>query len=342
LAEKTEKTSNLSEHSGKIIDDRSLYPFGSSPVTGIHARTFKPHFKKGVGLMKYRFFVRLIALSISLSWFVGLGAAETQKPLQIAILPCNNIEITFKKYYPLLKYLTEQTQLDVKLVVPADFTSFEASMRKGEIDFALQDPHTYLALRQLYHNDELLRVLTMDGTTTQSAVVVVRKDSGIKTLNDLRGRTVMFGPKSSTTKWVAAKLLFKEHGINIDKDLKAYANGGCCEDIAFNVFLRSVDAGVVCAHFLAEHEEKQKELGVRAGELLVIGKTKPVPTRVFAPRRDVSQDIISRLNHALLKLDRRNPEQAKILFRGESGGFQRAKEQDYEEVKRLMTSSLPD
>jgi phosphonate transport system substrate-binding protein len=293
--------------------------------------------------MKYRFFVRLIALSISLSWFVGLGyAADTQKPLQIAILPCNNIEITFKKYHPLLRYLMEQTNLDAKLVVPADFTAFETSMRKGEVDFVLQDPHTYLALRPLYHNDELLKVLSMEGATTQEAVVVVRKDRQIKTLNDLRGKTVMFGSESSTTKWVAAKLLFKENGIDIDKDLKAYSHGGCCEDIAFSVYLKSVDAGVVCAHFLAEHEEKQKELGVKAEELLVIGRTKSVPTRVFAPRNDLSQDVISKINHALLKLDRKNPEQAKILYRGESGGFQRAKQQDYEDVKRMMTSSLPD
>jgi len=35
----------------------------------------------------------------------------------------------------------------------------------------------------------------------------------------------MFGPKASITKWVAARLLFEENGINIDKDLKAYSNG---------------------------------------------------------------------------------------------------------------------
>ena len=228
--------------------------------------------------------LKLIALLIFLSWFVTLGyAAETRKPLQIAILPCNNIEITFKKYFLLLRYLMEQTNLDAKLVVPADFTAFETAMRKGEIDFVLQDPHTYLALRHLYRNDALLKVLTVEGTTTQSAVVVVRKDSRIKSLHDLRGKTVMFGPESSTTKWLAAILLFKENSIDIDKDLKAYTHGGCCEDIAFSVYLKSVDAGVVCAHFLAEHGEKQKELGVKAEELLVIGRSKPVPTRVFAP-----------------------------------------------------------
>lgn len=293
--------------------------------------------------MKHRFHLRIIALTIFLSWFVGLGyAAENAKPIQIAILPCNNIEISFKKYYPLLRYLMEQTNLDAKLVVPADLNAFVNSMRKGEIDFVLQDPHTYLKLRHLYHNDELLKTLSTEGAATQSAVVVVRKDSQIRTLNDLRGKTVLFGPESSSTKWLAAKLLFKENGIDLDKDLKAYSHGGCCEDIAFSVYLKSFDAGVVCAHFLAEHEEKQKELGVKAEELLVIARTRFVPTKVFAAHKDLSQDIISKINHALLRLDKKNPEQAKILYRGESGGFQRARQQDYEEVKKLMTGSRSD
>jgi phosphonate transport system substrate-binding protein len=293
--------------------------------------------------MTHRFLVKLMALIIFWSCLAGSSYGEEgQKSIRIAILPCNNIEITFRKFYPLLRYLMQQTKLDVKLVVPADFPAFETSIRKKEIDFVLQDPHTYLMLANLYNNDELLRVISMDGETTQSAVVIVRKDSKVKTLNDLRGRTVMFGSKSSTSKWLAAKSLFAEHGINIYKDLKAYLNGGCCEDIAFNVYLKSVDAGVVCEHFLKEHEEKQKELGLMAEGVLVISRTKSMPGRVFAPRKDVNPNIISKINNALLKLNRKFPEDAKILYRGEMGGFQTAKNEDYEVVRRLMSDNWRD
>jgi len=153
------------------------------------------------------------------------------------------------------------------LVVPANFEQYENSIKIGGLDFVLQDPHTYITLSDFFNQDELLRTLTIEGKTTQSGVVIVRQDSHIKNIKDLKGKTVMFGPKSSTTKWVAAKLLFEGNGINIDKDLKAYSNGGCCEDIAFGVYLKSVDAGVVCDHFLAEHEEKQKDLGVEASTM---------------------------------------------------------------------------
>ena len=282
----------------------------------------------------------ILALVISLPWLVSFTLAETPKPIQMAILPCENIETTFKKFYPLLRYLIQQTGLEVSLMVPTDFSTFETSLRKGEIDFALQDPHTYLMTSNLYNNEALLRALSLEGKTTHSAAVVVRQDSNIKTLSDLKARTVMFGDKSSITKWVAAKLLFAENGINIEKDLQAYSHGGSCEDIAFSVYLKAVDAGVICDHFLGEHEEKQKELGVEAIKLKVISRTKPVPTRVFVPRKDVNRDIVAKINQALLALDRKNPEHAKILFEAESGGFERAQPQDYAEVSKLMTRSL--
>lgn len=292
--------------------------------------------------MASRFPKMILGLAIIMSSFAGFGRAEAPKPIQIAILPCENIETTFKKFYPLLRYLIQQTGLEASLKVPTDFSAFETSLRKGEIDFALQDPHTYLLTFDQYNNAALLRALSMEGKTTHSAVVVVRQDSQIKTLGDLRARTVMFGDKSSITKWVAAKLLFAHHGINIAKDLKAYSHGGSCEDIAFSVFLKSVDAGVICDHFLDEHEEKQKELGVEAVKLSIIGRTKPVPTRVFVARKHLNQDIVAKITHALLKLDRRNSEHAKILFEAESGGFERAQVQDYAEVRQLMTISPRD
>ncbi len=257
-----------------------------------------------------------------------------QRAVTIAILPCNNIEITFRKFYPLLTYVQKETGLNVRLVVPSSLEEFEGSLKSGQIDFALQDPHTYAQLSQRFNRSELLRSLTLEGRTAQSGVVIVRRDSGIGGLQDLRGRTVMFGPKTSTPKWMAAKLLFVSNGIDLDKDLKAYRNGGCCEDIAFSVYMNSVDAGVICEHFLTEHDEKQKDLGVDAGKLRVIARTAQFPTRVFAARLGTPPEVVKQVNRALLKLDPNRPEDAKIMLRGEIGGFRPGSDADYAALRR--------
>ncbi len=67
--------------------------------------------------------VLYIACSIFKSFLTPADVQSVAVPANItlAILPCNNIEITYKKFYPLLAYLKRETGLDVKLTVPNDF-----------------------------------------------------------------------------------------------------------------------------------------------------------------------------------------------------------------------------
>lgn len=267
-------------------------------------------------------------------WFVIAPYADTAKRnITMAIFPCADVVMAFEKFHPLVTYLKQETGLDIRLVVSTDAAEFGRAMKNGDIDFALQSAQMYMRFADLYDKGTLLRALTREGHSTKSGVVIVKKDSGIDSIADLRGKSVKFGPKFSTARWVFAKLLFEESGLDIDQDLKAYSHGGCCEDIAFSVQLDSVDGGVVCDHFLKEHVERQHELGVDSKQLVVIGRTPLVPTRVFCPRRDVSSDIVNKVSQALLRLDKQMPEHEKILRHAELGGFQKSNDEDYDYLR---------
>jgi phosphonate transport system substrate-binding protein len=252
---------------------------------------------------------------------VSLGSEVASEPgssLKVAVLPCTNIETSFRKFHPLFAYLKSTTGFEITLVVPEDLPEFETMTRNGEVDFALQDPHTFDRLSHLFDESSLLQTRALDGSTSQSAVVVVRRDSGVRELRQLVGKTVMFGPRVSSPKWVAARLLFESAGIDVDRDLKVL-NGGCCEDIAFTVLIRSVDAGVICDHFLDQHGARQKD----------IGRTAPLPTRIFSARRGTPEDVVAAISRALLDLDPTDDAQAGILARAEIGGFLKTTRTDY-------------
>ncbi len=283
----------------------------------------------------------LCGLFICLLIFAGY-AHGAGKDVTIAILPCKDVVMTFKKFHPLVTYLKQETGLNIRLIVPKDSVEFERDLKNGDIDFTFQDPYTYVRLADFYNKADLLGALTWEGTRVQSGVVIVRKDSGTNKLEDLRGKTVMFGPRLSATTWVVAKLLFEQRGIDIDKDLKAYSNGTCCEDIAFNVYLKTVDAGVVCDHFLGEHSEKQQELGIDANEIVIIDRTRLIPTNVFAASRAVSKDIINTINQALLRLDKVKSAHTKLLYPAELGGFEKSRDKDYDDMRMLMDREMED
>ena len=263
---------------------------------------------------------------------------QSDTELRLAVLPCTNIETTFRKFHPLLAHLKARTGYAVTLVLPVELTRLETDTLHGRIDFALQDPHTFQQVSHLFDTTALLQTRSLDGTLGQSAVVIVRRDSGVAAPEQLRGRTVMFGPQTSSSKWVAARQLFEARGLAVDRDLKV-TNGGCCEDIAFAVIVRSVDAGVICDHFLDQHGARQRELGVDPAVLSVIGRTAAYPTRVFAARKGLPAKVVTAITEALLEIDATRPPGAAMLESIEARGFVRTTEAEY--LKSLAAPPPP-
>ena len=290
--------------------------------------------------MKSTVIAKLIAALSLVIIFCTLAAAEEQRRVTLVVLPCSDEVSTITKFSPLVKYLREETGFEFKISVATSAAEFDNRVKNGDFEFVLQDPNTYVSYARFFQQDSLLSALNGNGEALQQGIVIARKDRGITKIEDLRGKSVMFGNELSAAKWVAARELFEEHGIDIDKDLRSRTVGGCCEDIAFNVYLGAVDAGVVCAHFLSEHSEKQKELGVKVDALVTVGTTRPVPERVFAAHRKTERAVVEKVVHALLKLDRRSPEFEVILSRAELSGFRRATDREYD-IMRVRPGAKP-
>ena len=102
------------------------------------------------------------ALVVTLVMISGYAVGGT-RVVTIAILPCKDVVMTFKKFHLLAGYLKQETGMGVKLVVPEDSATFEKDLRNRDIDFAFQDPYTYVRLSDLYNRNFLLKGLTREG-----------------------------------------------------------------------------------------------------------------------------------------------------------------------------------
>ncbi|WP_157238044.1 phosphate/phosphite/phosphonate ABC transporter substrate-binding protein [Desulfobacter curvatus] len=276
-----------------------------------------------------------IISSLVLMWSPGY-ARSLSGQFKISTFPCTDEANSFKKFHPLVTYLRHATGLNISLVFHDDLAGFERALKNGSLDFVIQDPYVYVKLADKYSNAHILQALTFDKETTHSGVIIVRKDSGLKRIMDLKGKTVMFGPKLSSPRWIAARHLFEKNGLLIDGDLLDYSNKGCCEDVAFNVFLNVVDAGVVCDHFLPEHGSRQQALGLDAGQLAVIATTDRVPTKIFSAGKYVRADNMVKMTGALMRLDFQNSEHRRIMENADLGGFRKASAQDLSQIREWV------
>jgi phosphonate transport system substrate-binding protein len=89
---------------------------------------------------------------------------------------------------PILRALEERTGLSFKMVGSPSIPNFEAEFEAGRFDFAYMNPyHSMIAFRTQQY-EPLLR----DGGKQLYGVLVTRKDSLIKSIQDLDGKQIAF------------------------------------------------------------------------------------------------------------------------------------------------------
>lgn len=155
----------------------------------------------------------MVILGILLCILFPLGASA-EEPLVFGFLPILSPQKLVARFGPLTDYLAEQLHRQVRLETAGDYAEFVRRTRQQRYDILFTAPHFYyIAQRQAGY-----RVLVRVDAPSLPAVIVVRKDSNIKSLEDLRGKKLATAdPLALGTALVKAHL--STHGIDPDKDL---------------------------------------------------------------------------------------------------------------------------
>lgn len=268
-----------------------------------------------------------LALLIGLSYFLlsahhGMAGSHSQPPpVTITILPCADIVTTYKKFYPLGVFLQKELGSKVVIKVPRDWDELYRLISTGETDFVYQPPHVYVQLEQYYKKSDILTALSLRGERQHHALLIVRHDSAINKVEDLRGKSLLFGSEFSTIKTVTAKKLLQQHGIRYEKDLQEYRYGGSCGEVALNVYLKAADAGFVCDHISDNLSSPPDETWpIPPNSLRVVAETEASPTWIFSAVKSADASMVSAVIKALLSLHATRNHQA-LLKDIESWGF---------------------
>ncbi len=124
--------------------------------------------------------------AIVLAWLVplaGVNAAYT-----FSIVPQQSATKTALIWGPVLKYLEERTGEDFRLVTARDIPAFEQSLREGLADFSYMSPYHYT----VFHETQGYRALVRARDQVIKGIVVVPKDSPLRDIHELAGRTLAF------------------------------------------------------------------------------------------------------------------------------------------------------
>ncbi|MEA3373823.1 MAG: sensor histidine kinase [Campylobacterota bacterium] len=176
---------------------------------------------------------------------LSLFAVET---VRVGVLAKRGSAITVEKWSATAEYLSREVDGYRFEIVPLGFEALYESVERNEIDFVLTNTAYYVELEYLYGVSRIATLKNIssqgDVLTSFGGVIFTKKDSGIKTLDDLKGKRFGAVNISSFGGWIMAEKELHNKGIDID-DFSEFRFFGSHDSVVLAVKEGEIDAGTV-------------------------------------------------------------------------------------------------
>ena len=198
--------------------------------------------------------------------------------------------------------------LTPKVVMFTDMDAMTDALRKGELEMAAIPSLDFLRVR---NSIPLIPAFVGVGTYGQGVqyVLITRKDNGIRSFSDLRGKSVMLPPthKNDSSRIWLDVLLMKEGRGARDAFFGQVREGPKVSAAVMGVFFRQVDSAIVTRGVLDTSSQLNPQIGIQLG--------------VLAESPILSDSIVCLLPGTSEKL-RKNIYQAMLTLNGSKSGKQ--------------------
>jgi phosphate/phosphite/phosphonate ABC transporter binding protein len=245
--------------------------------------------------------------------------------IKVAILPLYSAITLFERFDPLMRYLSERTGREFKLVIPKDFEDFFAIIERGDADFSYSNPYIYIQLANRGLLTAFANTVLEETGDIFRGIIITHRDSPIQTVEDLKGRDVMVVSYRSAGGFLAQRLFLSESGIDVFRDLKL-REGKRQETVILNVYRGTADAGFVRESALDVLREE-----IDLSRVRVLARTPYIPNWPFAATKRADGDLTAQVQQALTELaDRR------VLTAARVRGFKIADNRDFDDLREWI------
>jgi phosphonate transport system substrate-binding protein len=256
--------------------------------------------------------MRLVAVGLAL---VGLavgsvpGSAEVPEILRVCAIPDENPNELLRIYTPFAEYLQKELGMKVQFTPVVDYAATVEGLAAQKLDLVWYGGFTSVqAVRRT--NGTAKRLVLRQEDAEFKSVFIAKPGSGIRNLQDLKGKTFAFGSVGSTSGHLMPRYFLLQAKLNPEQDLKQVAYSGAHDATALWVESGKVDAGAL--NFLV-WEKLIETKKVDLSKVNVFYTTPPYVDYVWTVRGDLDKGLQEKITAAFLKLDYNNPEHRKLL-----------------------------
>ncbi|MDO9364764.1 MAG: phosphate/phosphite/phosphonate ABC transporter substrate-binding protein [Methylotenera sp.] len=246
------------------------------------------------------------------------------KEYVVGIHPLHNPQRLMELYGPIIEYINiNMPEAHFRLEASRNYEEFDKKLYSGYFDFAMPNP--YQTVRSLKYGYRIFAKMGNDEDFR--GIILVRKDSKIHEVSDLKGKIVSYPALTALAATMMPQYYLHTHGINVNTDIEnRYV--GSQESSILSVLRGHVAAGATWPTpwkaFRTEHPEQASQLEVK-------WQTEPLQNNGWVVRNDVSVSIANKFQVLLFDLNQSEDGQ-RILQRLPITHFEPATDETYQPV----------
>ncbi len=277
---------------------------------------------------------KLLAVLAATTTMSGVAYAESHAitEFNIGILGGENAQDRLTSNECFRAKVEETLGVPVKLFTPADYDGVIQGLLGGTLDYAGLGASAYakIYLTDPEAVDVALTTQNVDGSTGYYAIGFAKKDSGITSMDEAKGKSFAFADPNSTSGYlVPAAELSATYGKLEDYFSEVKMSGGH-EQTIVGVANGDFEAGVSWADGLGNWEDgysngafrKAADAGlVDMNNIVEIWRSKLIPNGPYVVRRSLPQDIKDKVNTLVDTMWETDPECAYAVAAGEAKDF---------------------
>ena len=266
----------------------------------------------------------------------GPGKLGTEKnPIVMSFVPSGDTQEIIASGDQLAEMIMERTDLVIEANVGTDFAAVREAMGAGKAHIGWLNTFNYVLANEKYGVDVGL-VTERYGLSTYTGQINVRADSGITTLDDLKGKVMCWVDPNSTSGYIIPRIMLAANGIDPDADFSQTVEAGSHNNVIIQVYNGDCDAGATYADARSSVEADFPDV---KEVVAVLATTTDIPNDSVSFTKDFPAETRDAIVQALLDIAQTEEGKTALENLYSISGLQAANDSFYDEFRADLSKA---
>lgn len=260
----------------------------------------------------------------------NLEKENDKSALIMGVFPRRNASTTIKLFTPITEYLSTKLGREVQLETAKNFRSFWKKVLLQRYDIVHFNQYHYIKS----HDKNIYRAILQNeefGKRTIAGSIMVHKDSGINSLQDLKNKKVIFGGgKKAMMAYVVPTALLHRAGLKKGDYIEQFSKNP--PNSILSVYYKQADAagaGNTILNLPILHES------IDTSKIRHLASSKPLAHLPWAVKTSIPKKLSSQIQNIMLELNDSNKGK-EILKTAKLTGIHTATDLDYDPHRKIL------